>query len=348
MVDVFCTKYFHGEETVMLTTLQETKQRSGKDLMEYIKRFRDIALDCYDHCEERTLVEMCMKNMIREYRTILENLEISQFAQLLQKPRKTAQSVKPSSDKRNAAQAMVVSTGEQRRKIDGREYDTPPPIPCTPKELDVLLDKWIVNGVLKPNQVSKEPTEEEWKDPRFCRLHNYVQHPIAECWALCQLVHCRIKEGTLELSQQEVQRNLLPNHKGKGVAAMVICANPAEDEEENPSLPAVAITTLQRSSKFKILFDQLGLMAKERKIATEALVNITSGARTECLSVEVADDRDLLQELSEITFSNEDMKMGYPDHRRPFYLAASINQICIKRALVDTGASVNLIPLSTL
>ena len=79
MVDVFCTKYFHGEETVMLTTLQETKQRSGEDLMEYIKRFRDIALDCYDHCEERTLVEMCMKNVIREYRAVLENLEISQF-----------------------------------------------------------------------------------------------------------------------------------------------------------------------------------------------------------------------------------------------------------------------------
>ena len=67
MVDVFCNKYFHGEETVMLATLQVTKQRNGEDLMEYIKRFRDIALDCYDHCEERTLVEMCMTNMIREY-----------------------------------------------------------------------------------------------------------------------------------------------------------------------------------------------------------------------------------------------------------------------------------------
>ena len=66
MVDVFCTKYFHREETVTLVTLQETKQRSGEDLMEYIKRFRDIALDCYDHCEEKTLVEMCMGNMIRE------------------------------------------------------------------------------------------------------------------------------------------------------------------------------------------------------------------------------------------------------------------------------------------
>ena len=138
-----------------------------------------------------------MKNMIREYRTVLENLEISQFAQLLQKPKKIAQSVKSSFDKRNAAQAMVVSTGERRRKIDGREYDTPPPIPCTPKELDVLLDKWIADGVFKPNQVSREPTEEEWKDPRFCHLHNYVQHPTAECWALCKLVHCRIKKKGL-------------------------------------------------------------------------------------------------------------------------------------------------------
>ena len=68
-------------------------------MMEYIKRFRDIALDCYDHCEERTLVEMCMTDMIKEYRVVLKNLEISQFARLLQK---TAQSVKLSTDKRSA------------------------------------------------------------------------------------------------------------------------------------------------------------------------------------------------------------------------------------------------------
>ena len=97
----------------MLSTLQATKQRNGEDLMEYIKRFRDITLDCYDHCEEKkTLVEMCMTNMIKEYKAILEYLEISQFAQLFQKARKIAQSMSPSSDKRNAPQAIAVSTGE--------------------------------------------------------------------------------------------------------------------------------------------------------------------------------------------------------------------------------------------
>ena len=127
---------------------------------------------------------------------------------------------------------------------DGRKYDTPPPIPCSPKELNALLDKCIANGIFKPNQVSREPTEEERRDPHFCRLHNYVQHPITECWALRRLVHSRIKEGTLELSQQEVQRNLLPNHKGKGAVAVVIYADPGEDEEENPALLATTIITL--------------------------------------------------------------------------------------------------------
>ena len=57
-------------------------------------------------------------------------------------------------------------------------------------------------------------------------------------------MHRKIKEGTLELTQQEVQRNPILNHKGKGVAAVVICAVLGEDEEENLALPAAVITTL--------------------------------------------------------------------------------------------------------
>ena len=78
------------------------------------------------------------------------------------------------------------------------------------------------------------------------------------------------------------------------MAAVVICADLGEDEEENSALPAAAITTLQQSAKFKNLFDQLGLTPKERKIATEALVSIASGAGMECLSAEISEDRALL------------------------------------------------------
>ena len=92
--------------------------------------------------------------------------------------------------------------------------------------------------------MSRESIEEERRDPRFCRLYNYVQRPTTECWALCKLVHHKIKEGTLELSQPEVQRNPLLNDKGKGVAVVVIYADPRKDEEESQALPAATITTL--------------------------------------------------------------------------------------------------------
>ena len=120
-----------------------------------------------------------------EYRAVIENFEISQFTQLLQKTRKTTQLVRPSSDKskeqKPTPQAITVSTVEKRKKSKGREYKSPPPVPCMPKELDVLLDKWIANGVFKSNHVSREPNEDEWRDTCFCWLHNYVQHATIEC-----------------------------------------------------------------------------------------------------------------------------------------------------------------------
>ena len=161
-------------------------------------------------------------------------------------------------------------------------------------------------------------------------------------------MHYRIKEGTLELSQPEVQRNPLPNHKGKEVTAVAICVDSGVDEKERLTLPVVAITTLQKSSWFKNLFDQLELTTNEWRMAMEALVSIALGAEVECLATEARADKAFLQDTNEITFSDEDMEVGYSNHRRPFYLVNSLNQISIKRALVDTGASVNLIPLSTL
>lgn len=76
--------------------------------------------------------------------------------------------------------------------------------------------------------------------------------------------------------------------------------------------------------------------------------SIASRTGVEYLKAETRADKALLQDANEITFSDEDMEVGYSDHRRPLDLTASINQIPIKRALVNTSALVNLFLLSTL
>lgn len=88
--------------------------------------------------------------------------------------------------------------------------------------------------------------------------------------------------------------------------------------------------TLQKSPRSKNLFDQLEFMANEQRMATEALVSIASGARVECLIVETQSNRAFLEDTNEITFSDEDIEVGYSNHRRPLYLAAFINEILVK------------------
>ncbi|KAK9993948.1 hypothetical protein SO802_023651 [Lithocarpus litseifolius] len=73
-----------------------------------------------------------------------------------EKTKKTTQSLRPSSDRskerKTNLQAMGAYTGGRKRKSEGREYETPSPLPCTLKKLDVLLDKWIVDGINLPKK----------------------------------------------------------------------------------------------------------------------------------------------------------------------------------------------------
>ena len=114
MVESFCSKYFHVEEKITLVNLHSTKQQTREDLVKYIHRFGDVSLDCHVKYQEGELVEVCIDNMLPEFRAHLENLDILRFAPLLQKARKTALSIKPqverSRDKKSLLQTLTVST----------------------------------------------------------------------------------------------------------------------------------------------------------------------------------------------------------------------------------------------
>ena len=68
----------------------------------------------------------------------------------------------------------------------------------------------------------------------------------------------------------------------------------------------------------------------------------------ECFTVESHANRAYLETTNAINFIEENMEVEYSNHRRPLYLMATINGVQIKRVLIDTGTSFNLIALSTL
>ena len=149
--------------------------------------------------------------MSHEYRAHLENLDIILFAQLLQKARKTAVLVKPSttekpkSEKKNTPQAFAVSTnepiiGEKRKREEEEEYL---PIPCIDEEMNIVVDKWVADGLLRLFKPICEPTPKDMRKPLYCRYHRYVGHEIRDCRAIRWTFHKKISDGTLNLTREQ-------------------------------------------------------------------------------------------------------------------------------------------------
>lgn len=74
LVTLFNVKFFCGEAKFTLAELGRTRQYTGEDLDVYVKRFCERALDCNDAVDKETLVDVCLHEMVSEYRVYLENL----------------------------------------------------------------------------------------------------------------------------------------------------------------------------------------------------------------------------------------------------------------------------------
>ena len=123
-----------------------------------------------------------------------------------------------------------------------------------------------------------------------------------------------------------MQRNHLPNHKGKGVVA-VIHGNSTKAEESKESFHPNIVRTLQKSPKFRTLFNQLGFGLEVRRMAIESLMSIATNLGVECFTIESHTSRAYLKTTNAITFTDEDMEVEHSDHCRPFYLMATINGV---------------------
>ena len=161
-----------------LSDLQHEKQRVFKGLMEYIHRFRDLSLLCYDPVEEERLVDVCIAGMLYEYRPYLENLQISSFTRLLEAVRRTSMSVrKPSKGstsqivnaprqpwRRENKKVEVVVIEEPKKVAKGKKRDRgviPPPFTVSTEELYSILEVWEKDGVMTLPECKHELTEKE-------------------------------------------------------------------------------------------------------------------------------------------------------------------------------------------
>ena len=126
-------------------------------LLEYICRFRDLSLLCYDPMEEERLMDVCIAGMLYEYQPYLENLQITSFTRLVEATRRTSMSMRKPS-KGSTSQAMsalrqpwrkenkkveVAVVEEPKKVVKGKKRERsgiPPPFTVSSKKLYSILE----------------------------------------------------------------------------------------------------------------------------------------------------------------------------------------------------------------
>ena len=62
-------------------------------------------------------------------------------------------------------------------------------------------------------------------------------------------------------------------------------------------------------------------------MATESLMSIAANSGMECFTAESHASQAFLETTNAITFTDEDIEIKHPDHRRLLYLMATINDV---------------------
>jgi hypothetical protein len=98
---------------------------------------------------------------------------------------------------------------------------------------------------------------------------------------------------------------------------------------------------LMESVKFKRFFDQLELKKDARVEATKAIIR--AAERQECMQIDPKVPKFCKEGINKISFSEADKELRQLSNR-PLYVTALVNGYEVKRAFIDNGSSLNIMP----
>ncbi|KAF7839558.1 reverse transcriptase [Senna tora] len=355
MAIAFCGKFFESQPTVHVMDLGRVKQCSGEDAIAFIKRHSGIGM-------QRSYARGRFKLIERAQRTVASMKKAQKRAREEATPLMTVaaleeQPTRTSNQQGSRCQYNQVPPPTSYENT-GTNGDTrppswrgrpPPPYPCSMEDVYALLEIWVRDGNIELPKVNHQVTEADRKSGHFCVFHQSTTHPTEDCYQLRQIFQRRYKAGELEATTN-VQNRPLPAHAVLGAGPLRI-DKPKEVEviqpqEDNDNV--VVAKGLAKSTNFRAFFDLLEFDEDAKAQAALSIVEIAQNIGGSCYAVESYLRKTVKAHHSAIIFKDTERKAKHSNHNRPLYVEAEVAGLKVRRAMIDGGSSVNIIPYSVL
>ncbi|XP_028082072.1 uncharacterized protein LOC114283459 [Camellia sinensis] len=230
MVNKFHSKFFQVAEKVTTLTLCKEKQQESEDILDYVKRFQDKAVDCHEAVEESYLVQICLEGALSRYKMFLVNHKLPTFSALIEAawnisiPQAQESRFKASyKTSFKSSRGPIVATasapdnrksqgeghrGQKRKQYNGEKGNVSYPCgiyQCGIEELKALVKEWVAERELKLPYVEEMPSKKDRESPKLCVYHRTLKHPIEKCWTLRKIFRDKVEAEELRFKKQGTQ-----------------------------------------------------------------------------------------------------------------------------------------------
>ncbi|XP_019166899.1 PREDICTED: uncharacterized protein LOC109162671 [Ipomoea nil] len=233
------------------------------------------------------------------------------------------------SGKRTRAETKERLPEVTRRPEARRPYDRPVVHPYRPVPEQPVHE---IQAVAPPVPTDDHAVSDDTgKTSKYCRYHKSYTHSTEECFYLKKIIEAIIQQGTPPPNQW---RRRSANREDRDPAAAAESGRgkqPATEEDEAQWLQKPVINMIVGEPEG-------GDSANTRKAWARQLYVGTAYGREESFKKVCREP---------ITFTDKDLPTGETPHRDALVIAMDISGVVVRRILVDTGSSVNVLYLET-
>ena len=218
---MFLAHFFDDDTEVSIRTLFDEKQKGGESVDTFIKRFRNLAMNCRDPVTEEFLLQTCQNNLSIDILDVMGIEPLNTWKELKARGEQAERFIRRRKVERNQPMvnpldsdlvphdeedvpATIIDddqTSQQQSWEQQENSDEELQNEYSFKDEDVpaIFETLLENNKIKLPPITHQEEDGDSADPTYCEYHRRILHPTKECFALKNSIQTLVEAGVITL-----------------------------------------------------------------------------------------------------------------------------------------------------
>jgi len=183
--------------------LTNTRQWKEEPVLDYVNHWRSLSLECKDRLSEASAVEVCAQGMEWDILYALQVNKPKTFQELAIRAHDMEVTIDYYGKQLNDDGSITSSRNKSSTLRGSEDNEFPYYESDAPEMLHTLLEKGLIElpEPKRPEEVGRT------NDPKYCKYHRIISHPIEKCNAFRGQIPQLAREGKITFDGEDIKES---------------------------------------------------------------------------------------------------------------------------------------------